>query len=106
MMKIGNYFNLFASRFCNMFLYTALLFNQRGLLFMSELYPALSPALIPHFQVPSALYLMGKSHTTLCLSLLSSSPLDCELLEGLCLNHCYTQRLAPSPAHQKYSINI
>lgn len=49
---------------------------------------------------------LAKSFTTLCLSLLSSLPLDCRLLEELCLNHCYTQCLAPCLAHKKCSVNV
>lgn len=100
MAKIGNYFKVFCKQIFVMFLYAALLFNQRGFTY-HKLYPALSPALV-HISTYLAISTsLGKSFTTLCLSLLCSLPLDCELLEGPCRNHCYIPAPCTVPGPEK-----
>lgn len=96
---------LFASRFCNMCLCAAFLLSQRGFTY-HELYPPLSPALVPPFQDLAISTSVGKSFTTLCLSLLSSLPLDCDSLRDFVIIIIISQHLAPCLAHGKCSVNV
>lgn len=88
-----------------MCLCAAFLLSRRGFTY-HELYPALSPALVPPSQDLAISTSVGKSFTTLCLSLLSSVPLDCDALRDFVMIIVISQHLAPCLAHWECSVSV